>query len=70
MQFGISVFTTATGAPPQRLAKKAEDLGFESFFVSEHSHIPLSTEFPLGGDVPLVLRQSHGFVRSDIERSV
>lgn len=59
MQFGISVFTTATGAPPQMLAKKAEDLGFESFFVSEHSHIPLSTEFPMGGDVPLVYKSMY-----------
>ncbi|MFT7246010.1 MAG: putative F420-dependent oxidoreductase [Candidatus Azotimanducaceae bacterium] len=59
MQFGISVFTTATGAPPQILAKKAEDLGFESFFVSEHSHIPLSTQFPMGGDVPLVYKSMY-----------
>ena len=59
MQFGVSVFTTATGAPPQALAKKAEDLGFESFFVSEHSHIPLTTEFPLGGEVPLVYKSMY-----------
>lgn len=56
MQFAISSFITHLGASPTELAIEAERLGFESFFVSEHSHIPLDTDFPLGDEVPMVYR--------------
>ncbi len=44
----------ADGASPQRIAALSESLGFESFFVSEHSHIPVSTDFPLAPEVPYI----------------
>ena len=59
MKFGISIFSTATGMPPHLAAKKAEKLGFESFFVSEHSHIPVSTNFPLGDEVPRIYKSMY-----------
>ena len=59
MKFGISIFSTATGMPPHLAAQKAEQLGFESFFVSEHSHIPVSTDFPIGDEVPLIYKSMY-----------
>ena len=52
MKFGISMFPTDFSAGPAELARAIEDHGFESFWVSEHSHMPLSTEFPLADSVP------------------
>ncbi|MGI9328400.1 MAG: LLM class F420-dependent oxidoreductase [Pseudomonadales bacterium] len=52
MKFGISMFPTDFSAGPAELALAIEDHGFESFWVSEHSHMPLSTEFPLADSVP------------------
>ena len=59
MKFGLSIFSTATGMPPHLAAQKAEQLGFESFFVSEHSHIPISTDFPIGDEVPLIYKSMY-----------
>ncbi|MFN3232956.1 MAG: LLM class F420-dependent oxidoreductase [Alphaproteobacteria bacterium] len=56
MKFGISIFSTHFSAQPVELAIEAEKLGFESLFVSEHSHIPVETEFALGGEVPMAYR--------------
>ena len=56
MKFGLSFFPTHFSASAVDLAKEAERLGFESFFVSEHSHIPVDTDFALGGEVPMGYR--------------
>ena len=56
MKFGLSFFPTHFSASAIELAAEAENLGFESFFVSEHSHIPVETDFALGGDVPMGYR--------------
>ena len=52
MKFGVSIFPTHYSAGPAEVAAEAERLGFESFWVSEHSHIPVATEFPFAGTVP------------------
>jgi probable F420-dependent oxidoreductase len=54
MKFGIGVFPTAVTPPPGELARMAEEHGFESLFIPEHSHIPASrkTPYPGGGDLP------------------
>lgn len=52
MKFGVGVFATDTSAKPAEIAPLAEQMGFDAFWVSEHSHMPLDTEFPLGGEVP------------------
>lgn len=54
MQLGIFGFNTDYGIRPDELAKAAEERGFESFWVGEHSHIPAvrTTPFPGGGSMP------------------
>ena len=54
MKFGISTFVTDEGVAPGALAREIEDRGFDSLFVAEHTHIPLSrkTPWPGGGELP------------------
>jgi probable F420-dependent oxidoreductase len=54
MQIGIFAPTTDYAAPTHLLAKACEERGFESFWVPEHTHIPVSrrSPFPGGGDLP------------------
>lgn len=54
MDYGITIFFTDYSITPAELAREAEQRGFESLWVAEHSHIPLSraTPFPGGGDLP------------------
>ncbi|MFI6870733.1 LLM class F420-dependent oxidoreductase [Nocardia sp. NPDC050406] len=56
MRFGIVLFTSDRGIAPAAAAKAAEERGFESFFVPEHTHIPVKREaaHPLtgGADLP------------------
>lgn len=59
MQFGVSLFPTHFSADPTEIALEAERLGFESFFVSEHSHIPLDTDFPLADEIPMAYRSMY-----------
>jgi probable F420-dependent oxidoreductase len=49
MQFGVSIFPTDTSIDPVELARAVEDLGFESLWFAEHSHIPVSRATPWGG---------------------
>lgn len=60
MKFGVATFVTDEGIRPDILAKAAEERGFESLLVPEHSHIPASrkTPYPGGGDLP------HAYYRS------
>ncbi|MFI1914615.1 LLM class F420-dependent oxidoreductase [Nocardia sp. NPDC020380] len=44
MRFGIVLFTSDRGITPAAAAKAAEDRGFHSFFVPEHTHIPVKRE--------------------------
>ena len=52
MDIGIFVFETNTSMDPAVLAKRAEQLGFESFWVPEHPIIPVQTitSFPQSDD--------------------
>lgn len=54
MKFGLTIFPTEDSAQPVELARRAEELGFESLFFPEHTHIPVSrdTPYPAGGDLP------------------
>lgn len=51
MKFGVSIFPTADSIRPAELAAAAEQRGFDSFWVPEHSHIPVSDVTP-GPDQP------------------
>jgi probable F420-dependent oxidoreductase len=48
------MFPTDASISPGELARWAEDLGFESVFFPEHTHIPASrdTPYPAGGELP------------------
>jgi probable F420-dependent oxidoreductase len=54
MRFGVTVFPTDYGVPPGDLARAAEQAGFDSLFVAEHTHIPVSRDTPRpgGGELP------------------
>ena len=54
MEFGISTFVTDEGIAPGALAREIEERGFDSLFVAEHTHIPLSRKspWPRGGELP------------------
>ena len=54
MKLGIFSFNTDYGMRPDDLAKAAEERGFESFWVGEHTHIPAErvSPYPGGGDLP------------------
>src|SRR5438445_13750007 len=53
MQFGVAIFPTDYAIPMTELAPAAEQFGFESLWVAEHSHIPASrsTPPPSGGEL-------------------
>lgn len=54
MKFGIVIFPTEYAVTVTDLARAAEEQGFESLFVPEHTHIPASrrTPWPGGGELP------------------
>ncbi len=54
MHYGVFIFNTDYAIRIDELARAAEQRGFESLFVPEHTHIPASrrTPFPGGGDLP------------------
>jgi probable F420-dependent oxidoreductase len=54
VDFGVSYFPTDESIEPATLARMAEERGFESVFVTEHTHIPASREtgYPAGGELP------------------
>jgi probable F420-dependent oxidoreductase len=54
MKFGVIAHCTEYTMRGDELAKAAEERGFESMFVPEHTHIPVErrSPFPMGGDLP------------------
>jgi probable F420-dependent oxidoreductase len=46
VHYGITMFATDRAMRPADLAQAAEERGFESLFVPEHTHIPASRETP------------------------
>ncbi|MBJ8347258.1 LLM class F420-dependent oxidoreductase [Antrihabitans sp. YC2-6] len=55
MKFGIVLFTSDRGITPAAAARAVEANGFDSFFVPEHTHIPVKREaaHPQTGDASL-----------------
>jgi probable F420-dependent oxidoreductase len=54
MHYGLTIFPTDYSIHPADLARAAEERGFESLWVAEHSHIPVSrkTPWPGGAELP------------------
>jgi len=61
MRIGVFYFPTDYGISPGELARALEERGFESLFVCEHTHIPVSrrTPFPGGGELPRRYMHTH-----------
>jgi probable F420-dependent oxidoreductase len=53
MRLGVFSYNVEYGARPDELARAAEERGFESFWVGEHTHIPASRQTPYPGGEPL-----------------
>src|SRR5919206_2840703 len=60
MKFGVTMFTTRYSIGPAELARAVEERGFESLFVPEHTHIPVSrrSPWPGGADLPDEYRET------------
>jgi len=54
MYVGVAMFCTDYAIAPAELATALEQRGFESLWLPEHSHIPLSrhSAYPAGGELP------------------
>jgi probable F420-dependent oxidoreductase len=61
MKIGVFYFPTDYGIDISELAQALEARGFESLFVCEHTHIPVSrrTPFPGGGELPKRYSHTH-----------
>jgi probable F420-dependent oxidoreductase len=54
MEIGLAMFSTDYTIEPALLGRLAEERGFESLLLTEHTHIPVSREtpYPGGGELP------------------
>ena len=54
VKFGVTMFATDYAIGVTELGRAVEDLGFESLFLPEHTHIPASrrSPWPGGSDLP------------------
>ncbi|HKX09633.1 MAG TPA: LLM class F420-dependent oxidoreductase [Stellaceae bacterium] len=61
MRVGVFHFPTDYGIDISELARALEARGFDSLFVCEHTHIPVSrrTPFPSGGELPKRYKHTH-----------
>lgn len=61
MQVGAFYFPVDYGIEVGELARALEERGFESLFLPEHTHIPVSrrTPFPGGGELPKRYAHTH-----------
>ncbi len=46
MRLGITAFLTDLAMPPASLAREAEDRGFHSLYLPEHTHLPVRADQP------------------------
>lgn len=59
MDIGIAIFPADYAIRIDELARAVEERGFESLFVTEHTHIPASRRSPWPGGPELPLEYSH-----------
>src|SRR5437667_3924058 len=59
MHHGVFIFPTDYSIRIDELARAVEERGFESLFVTEHTHIPTSRRSPFAGGGPLPKEYSH-----------
>jgi probable F420-dependent oxidoreductase len=49
VRFGLAIFLTDESIGPAEMGRLAEERGFESLFLPEHTHIPTARRTPWGG---------------------
>ncbi len=61
MELGLFIFPTEYTLDPARLARLAEERGFERLLFPEHTHIPAAREspYPGGGELPREYWHTH-----------
>jgi alkanesulfonate monooxygenase SsuD/methylene tetrahydromethanopterin reductase-like flavin-dependent oxidoreductase (luciferase family) len=60
MRIGLMTFVTDQSMPLTPLAREAEGRGFESLFVPEKTHLPVSRRTPWpGGDLPETYKRTY-----------
>ena len=61
MDLGLAIFLTADTQHPAELAQRAEDAGYESLMVTEHTHIPVAAGMVArdGGPLAEHYRRTH-----------
>jgi probable F420-dependent oxidoreductase len=61
MKVGLAIFLTGDGVRPDELAMAAEHAGYESLFVTEHTHIPVAAGMVdrVGGPLADKYRRTH-----------
>jgi probable F420-dependent oxidoreductase len=66
LHFGITMFPTDRALLPTRLGALVEEMGFESVFLPEHSHVPVdrSSPYPTGGELPEDFYRFHDPIES------
>jgi probable F420-dependent oxidoreductase len=53
MRFGLSIFLTDETIAPDEIGRLAEERGFDSLWLPEHTHMPVEhSPYPSGGEVP------------------
>ena len=60
MDVGLTIFLTDRSIGPVEAARAAEERGFHSLWLPEHTHIPVSrrTPAPMGGELPEMYRRT------------
>ncbi|MGH8992846.1 MAG: hypothetical protein ACRDZ7_15160 [Acidimicrobiia bacterium] len=59
MNFGVYLFPTEYSINVVELGRAAEERGFDSLFVTEHTHIPTSRRSPWPGGAELPEEYKH-----------
>ena len=59
MELGLAILLTDYSIQPAALGASAEERGFESLFLAEHTHIPVSRDTPYPGGTELPREYSH-----------
>ena len=59
MDLGLTLFLTDTSITPIELAREAEDRGYSSLWVPEHTHIPTSRRTPAPMGEPIAYEYLH-----------
>lgn len=61
MDIGVTIFLTDKSIGVAEMARAVEERGFESLFLPEHTHIPVSrrTPYPMGGELPDEYKRTH-----------